>query len=866
MRVVLAGTLALVVGLLAATFASASHVEPVPGPDNPGESDCPAGSVGWKYEPVSGGSGLGDGTLSVSISVNDTDAGPTFDFSANLPIVTVLVKGGPVGNTYAYAPAVTTDAGLHAPVNPSNDKYYGLSHLVFCYSAKGTIIVEKQTNPNGDPQSFGFTSSFAGSFSLADGQTKPTGNLDPGTYSVSENVPAGWSLTSAVCDDGSSPGAIALAAGETVTCVFTNTKDEEPPPPPEDGRVVVKKVMVGGQNTFTFSGTPSGSISQNGGTISQDVEPGQYTSTEDVLGTSRWDLTAIECDDANSSGDLQSRTATFNVEAGETVTCTFENTRRGRIIVEKQTNPDGSTQAFSFDASYDADGFELVDGQQNLSAFLVPGTYSVSENVPAGWSLTSAVCDDGSSPGAIALAAGETVTCTFLNTQGASIIVEKQTNPDGASAGFSFSGDAAGAIADGGQIVVSGLDAGTYTSTEAAASGWNLTAIVCDDDDSSGDVGARQATFRVDAGETVKCTFHNAQVVTTGVGSIDVQKSATPTSIKEPGGPVTFSVRITNTSNVDITVSNVVDSVFGDLDDSGGNGCFDVPINMSPGDSSTCQFVGQVTGTAGTSHVNVVTATGNDEFGNPVSDSDDARVDITPLLIDLAIVKESTSPTPLNGTVNYTMTVTNQGPDTATNVQLADPAPAGITYLAATPSQGTCSVAPALVTCTLGTIVPGQTVTVGVTARATAVGTHVNTATVTGSGGAETNPADNVDSAQTVVPAPLRPPVQPTKPTKPSGDVCLALVVTPKMITADGKPDRIRAVVRGAKKPMKGKKVLVRGVRIRKTGVTNRQGVAVITINPRRTGLITITTIDRQKVCSARRIGVVGVFLPPVTG
>ncbi|MDM8540573.1 hypothetical protein QUF90_05750 [Desulfococcaceae bacterium HSG9] len=45
---------------------------------------------------------------------------------------------------------------------------------------------------------------------------------------MSEIIPAGWNLTSAVCDDGSAPGAIVLGAGETVTCTFTNTV--APPP------------------------------------------------------------------------------------------------------------------------------------------------------------------------------------------------------------------------------------------------------------------------------------------------------------------------------------------------------------------------------------------------------------------------------------------------------------------------------------------------------------------------------------------------------------------------------------------------------------------------------------------------------------
>ena len=131
-----------------------------------------------------------------------------------------------------------------------------------------------------------------------------------------------------------------------------------------------------------------------------------------------------------------------------------------------------------------------------------------------------------------------------------------------------------------------------------------------------------------------------------------------------------------------------------------------------------------------------------------MSDSDDAKVDIKPRLIDLVVVKEASSPTPLNGIVNYSLTVTNKGPDTATNVQLADPAPAGITYLTANPSQGTCNLSPALITCSLGSIAAGQTVTIAITARATTVGSHTNTATVTGGGGRETNPADNVDTAR----------------------------------------------------------------------------------------------------------------------
>jgi uncharacterized repeat protein (TIGR01451 family) len=259
-----------------------------------------------------------------------------------------------------------------------------------------------------------------------------------------------------------------------------------------------------------------------------------------------------------------------------------------------------------------------------------------------------------------------------------------------------------------------------------------------------------------------------------------------------------------------------------------------------------------------------VTATGHDESGHALSASDDARVDITERLIDLVVVKEASSPTPLNGIVNYSLTVTNKGPDTATNVQLADPAPAGITYLTANPSQGTCNLSPALITCSLGSIAAGQTVTIAITGRATTVGSHTNTATVTGGGGRETNPADNVDSAVTLVPAPLKPPT--VKP-GPEPQVCLSLTVSPKMIKADGKPDKVTAKVTAGSKRVKGAKVVVNGAGVKKSAKTNGKGVAVLRINPRKPGLITVTVVEtNQKLCGPKRIGVVGVFLPPLTG
>ena len=85
--------------------------------------------------------------------------------------------------------------------------------------------------------------------------------------------------------------------------------------------------------------------------------------------------------------------------AGETVTCTFTNTKRGHIIVDKVTDPAGDPQSFNFDAGRHAaySDFSLTDAAAANDQKLAPGTYSVSETAVAGWDLTSSdLLTDGS--------------------------------------------------------------------------------------------------------------------------------------------------------------------------------------------------------------------------------------------------------------------------------------------------------------------------------------------------------------------------------------------------------------------------------------------------------------------------------------
>jgi uncharacterized repeat protein (TIGR01451 family) len=94
---------------------------------------------------------------------------------------------------------------------------------------------------------------------------------------------------------------------------------------------------------------------------------------------------------------------------------------------------------------------------------------------------------------------------------------------------------------------------------------------------------------------------------------------------------------------------------------------------------------------------------------------------------DVAVAKTVDNPTPVFGTpVTYTITVTNHGPDAATNVMVADPLPAGLTLIAAAPSQGAFDAASGV--WFVGTLGNGVTAILHLTAQTTADGPIVNNA------------------------------------------------------------------------------------------------------------------------------------------
>ena len=445
---------------------------------------------------------------------------------------------------------------------------------------RGSILVEKVTN--GGDGTFDFTGDL-GDFSLttASGLAQQTfSDLVPGTYDISETVPAGWELTDISCDDDDSTGdtgaataLIELAPGEDVTCTFTNTQLAT--------IVVTKATDPAGGAGFEFTGDAAGTIDDGGSITVDGLAAGQYTSTE--IGPAGWYLGDITCDDDDSTGDIGTATATFNVTDGEIVECTFTNWELSVIVVEKVTDPAGD--ATSFDFTTDAGpAFSLADGESQALTSLESGLYSVEESTPPNWTLASATCDNGDTPDAIDLGTGEVVTCTFTNVADpGSITIEKLTdpNPDPTGTVFAFSGDVSGSIGNGQQIVETDLPPGTYTTTELVPSGWTLSSIVCDDDDSTGDTSGATATIVVAAGEDVTCTFTNVA----GDVEMVVGKSADKSTVSEDGEDVVFTFTVGNTGAVAFAIESLDDDVYGALD---GDADCQVGTVVQPGE--TCEF------------------------------------------------------------------------------------------------------------------------------------------------------------------------------------------------------------------------------------------------------------------------------------
>jgi uncharacterized repeat protein (TIGR01451 family) len=123
-----------------------------------------------------------------------------------------------------------------------------------------------------------------------------------------------------------------------------------------------------------------------------------------------------------------------------------------------------------------------------------------------------------------------------------------------------------------------------------------------------------------------------------------------------------------------------------------------------------------------------ITASGAQDT-NPTNDS--ASATETPQLADLAVAKTVSNATPNVGDqITFTVTLTNNGPDAATNVMLEDLLPAGLTFVSATPSQGAYNSGTGV--WNVGTVSSGTPQTLTITATVVSAAAATNVAAITG--------------------------------------------------------------------------------------------------------------------------------------
>ncbi|MCZ7530337.1 MAG: hypothetical protein M5U31_08305 [Acidimicrobiia bacterium] len=422
------------------------------------------------------------------------------------------------------APTITLEAGQSWTCTVTNTKKGGVTvtktsvggvdEFDFSLTGQDDVSIDTGAN-NNNPGSNGWTNLVPGDYDLAE--------LDPGAAWTQGDFSCNYAGSQDEPVVGAAP-TITLEAGQSWTCTMTNTKK---------GGVTVTKTSVGGVDEFDFSLTGQDDVSIDTGANNNNpgsngwtnLVPGDYDLAELDPGAA-WTQGDFSCNYAGSQDEpVVGAAPTITLEAGQSWTCTVTNTKKGGVTVTKTSV--GGVDEFDFsltgqdDVSIDTGANNNNPGSNGWTN-LVPGDYDLAELDPgAAWTQGDFSCNYagsqdepvvGAAP-TITLEAGQSWTCTVTNTKKGTIIVKKETTtPNGQDdSTFDFTGEIVESLGDGGSAQKS-VAPGQYSVTETdPGAQWSLYDIVCDDDDSSGNLNNRTATYNVAPGETVECTFHNGQ-------------------------------------------------------------------------------------------------------------------------------------------------------------------------------------------------------------------------------------------------------------------------------------------------------------------------------------------------------------------
>jgi hypothetical protein len=381
--------------------------------------------------------------------------------------------------------------------------------------------------------------------------------------------------------------------------------------------------------------------------------------------------------------DAGDTTVKVTVGAGNSPTCTFTNTQNSSLAIQKTVVGAGTTFNYGVTGS-GLSAFTRTPADNSTTAaaaFPFDGTQLgdkyVTETVPTGYTLTSIACtangatiligtgqgaafaqgtsagfDAGDTTVKVTVHAGDTPTCTFTNTQTASLAIQKSTVGGVGSFSYSVSGSGLSGFTrnTGTQgnpttttaFSLDGTQLGDKYVTETVPAGWALTNIACTANGATVLIGTGQgAAFAqgtsagfdagdttvkvtVGAGNSPTCTFTNTKLATLvvtkttvgGIGSFGYSGTNTAsftlaTTVAGAAGKVsTSAATVPSFSNITPgTVKNVIETTVPvgwalagqptcaitttgtGSSTSAANTTAGVTVTLGAGDTVTCNFV-----------------------------------------------------------------------------------------------------------------------------------------------------------------------------------------------------------------------------------------------------------------------------------
>jgi uncharacterized repeat protein (TIGR01451 family) len=250
----------------------------------------------------------------------------------------------------------------------------------------------------------------------------------------------------------------------------------------------------------------------------------------------------------------------------------------------------------------------------------------------------------------------------------------------------------------------------------------------------------------------------SASTTVNPIADLSITKSDSPDPVSS-GQELTYSIGVSNagpSAASGVTVTDTLPSgvTFNSATASQGT-CSQasgtVTCNLGTvNNGSSASVTIKVTPSTGGSLTNQATVSASTADPVLVNNSASASTTVDPVA-DLTLTNTDSPDPILSGQrLTYTLVTHNNGPATAPSVSLSDVLPAGVTFVSATPTQGSCVRVGSTVTCSLGTIASGNDATVEVKVDTGAPGSITNDAGVV-STATDPNNANNSASATTTV-------------------------------------------------------------------------------------------------------------------